>query len=1333
MAPLAILAVAIALGLSASLLAADRNRTVVQSSLADRTGEMTKVLRERLTIFQYGLRGARGAIVVAGVDKVTLADFRRYIGTRSLDQEFRGALGFGFIRRVAEADLPAFLDTMQRDGRPSFALKQFAPHAGERFVTQFLEPEERNRPALGADVASHDPRRATAIMAMRSGEVQLTPPLTLLQATGLGTQGFLLLLPVYRPGVDIATPEQRTQAAIGWTFVPLVVGDVLEKSDLIQDDLHFTIRDVTDTPDTEPFFRSHPGDGASVPGDAQNWARDERVFLFGRWWAIHFQAYPAFARPLNLTPPWIPGVAVTVGGALLSLLLQLHLQNLVRQRRAGEEKARQTALLEIQVTARTAELREREERFKSLTELSSDWYWEADRDGRFTDVSAGVARIGLDHAAMVGRTRRDLAADTKDPRLDEYEALVKAGMPFRDFGYDLIGNDGDMRHIVVSGAPVLDRRGICIGFRGSGRDVTEQRRAEQALMASQRFIRAIADNIPGMVGYWDTNLRCRFANKHYVEWFGKRPEEIIGGTMRSLLGERLFAETKTYLKMALAGRPQHFERMQTKADGSEGYIWAHFIPDIDMDGNVQGLFVLVTDVTDMKRAEQELRATTSRLILASKASGIGVWVYDAATGHIDWDEQMLQLYELPNGTADYMEHWAARCLPEDRIRVNAEFAEVVAGNGDLDAEFRIFALDGSIRHIKGASITDYGPDGRPVRIIGVNWDITDIRVREAALVAAQTAAEGVSRAKTDFLANMSHEIRTPLNAILGLAHLIERTELSPDQRGFAAKISAAGRGLLALVNDVLDFSKVEAGKLDLEPAIFDLPRLIDGVSSIVAVTAAEKKLPLYMAIDPGTPTALVGDQLRLQQVLINLVGNAIKFTESGNVALAVRRDGGDDKRPVLRFTVADTGIGIAPETVPTLFDAFTQADTSTTRRFGGSGLGLAISKRLVRLMGGDIGVDSVPGQGSTFWFTVPLDLADTTGQPAYAAPQPAAPASGQRLAGLMLLMVEDNTINQEVGRLILESEGAHIAIAGNGREALDRLTREPRTFDLVLMDMQMPIMDGYEATRRLRQELGLTTLPIIALTAGVLSGERERAYEAGITDFLTKPFDLEQMVQTIRQRLALPELDAVPAQATAAAPGFATIQGPLPGIDLRQAAMRLNGDGVMFTDLLRRFAREFGDNAPRIHDAIREGRVDEAAARLHTLRGAAGHMAANAAADSARIIETALRGGEAIDLDARILDLDGALKVLVDTAAGLAPASAEEAVPEAAGDLDRADLEALVQGLDAGRMDALDLYDRLRPALAGALGADVLALLQRDLDDLAFDAAADRLRPLINP
>lgn len=176
LAPLAILAVAIALGLSASLLAADRNRTVVQSSLADRTGEMTKVLRERLTIFQYGLRGARGAIVVAGVDKVTLADFRRYIGTRSLDQEFRGALGFGFIRRVAEADLPAFLDTMQRDGRPSFALKQFAPHAGERFVTQFLEPEERNRPALGADVASHDPRRATAIMAMRSGEVQLTPP-----------------------------------------------------------------------------------------------------------------------------------------------------------------------------------------------------------------------------------------------------------------------------------------------------------------------------------------------------------------------------------------------------------------------------------------------------------------------------------------------------------------------------------------------------------------------------------------------------------------------------------------------------------------------------------------------------------------------------------------------------------------------------------------------------------------------------------------------------------------------------------------------------------------------------------------------------------------------------------------------------------------------------------------------------------------------------------------------------------------------------------------------------------------------------------------------------
>ncbi|WP_159107305.1 CHASE domain-containing protein [Azospirillum sp. B4] len=1123
-APLIVLVLVLVGGVAAAWLVHGHNRAAAASSLGLRAAELTEDLHQRLNLFQYGLRGARSAIVVAGTDTLTREQFRLSASTRSLDEEFPGALGFGFVRRVAPSAETAFVDRERRSGRDGFRVRQLTAHEGERFIIQYVEPESRNAAAIGLDIASDPDRRLAAVDAMRLGEPRLTAPLTLVQADSRPAQGFLLLLPVYSLGSEIHTPAQRAAATIGWTYVPLLISDVLAKSELIRDDISFTLRDVTDTPDAPPFYTAP----ATAEGAVEGVSRDEILTVFGRRWMVHFQATPLFLPPLNLTPPWMAATRLAIGGILVSLLLHLYLLNLSRKLQAGEEKAGQAQRLEAEVKARTADLAEREARFKTLTELSTDWYWEADRDGRFTAMSQGVARIGLDPSTLIGKTRRDLSVRADDPRLDHYEEMLHRGEPFRDFGYDLQGDDGTLHHIVVSGTPILDDAGTCVGYRGSGRDVTEQLRADHALLASQRFIRAIADNIPGMVGYWDADLRCRFANKQYREWFGRSPEDIVGCAMRTLLGEHLYQANEPQIAAALTGETQHFERSITKADGSPSDVWVHYMPDIDHGGRVQGFFVLVTDVTPLKRAEQELRMISSRLALATKASGIAVWEFDVRSRHLDWDDQMFQLYGLRRGETSTLDAWRIQCVPEDRARVEDEFRRVLGGGRDLDTEFRIRHPDGSLRHVKAASITERSPDGRPVRVIGVNWDITGIREHEAELLAARATAESASRAKTDFLANMSHEIRTPMNAILGLTHLLQRSELPPDQQDFVTKISTAGRGLLALINDILDFSKIEAGRMDLEHAEFRLPDLLDSLTSMLAVNARDKGLGLSATVAQGTPMALMGDRVRLQQVLVNLAGNAVKFTHTGGVAVRVQHEGWRQGRVILRFTVTDTGIGIPATALPALFSAFTQADTSTTRRYGGSGLGLAISKRLVNLMGGEIGVESQPGSGSIFWFTVPLEPAAVTlesdgGDPNEGMAPPRKPRRGtQPLAGVRLLMVEDNSVNQDVGRLILQAEGAAVDVAADGSLALDRLAATPDAYDLVLMDMQMPVMDGYEATRLIRQQLGLTALPVVALTAGVLDEERDRAYAAGITAFMTKPFEVEQMVSTIRHLVRRP-------------------------------------------------------------------------------------------------------------------------------------------------------------------------------------------------------------------
>ena len=581
------------------------------------------------------------------------------------------------------------------------------------------------------------------------------------------------------------------------------------------------------------------------------------------------------------------------------------------------------------------------------------------------------------------------------------------------------------------------------------------------------------------------------------------------------------------------------------------------------------------------------------------------------------------------------------------------------------------------------------PDGTPVwvslafapvqvasedapRYLGIVEDISARIEMEERLRQASAAAAAANAAKSEFLAHMSHEIRTPMNAVLGLAQVLEREPLAPAQRDMVGRIRGAGQSLLAILDDVLDLSKIEAGQLRIEPRPFDLRALLANLDSLMGQAARAKGLALRIEPPALPPGQLRGDGLRIEQILINLVSNAIKFTERGEVSVRVRTDEVEEAQLRVHAEVRDTGIGIAPEAQARLFAPFTQADAGIARRFGGTGLGLSICKRLVELMGGAIGVRSQPGLGSTFWFELPLERGAGSEPASAAIPAPAAAsASGSRLAGMHVLVVDDSAMNRDLVQRALALEGAEATLAADGQQAIELLRSRPRAFDAVLMDVQMPVLDGLSATRRIRDELGLAALPVIAFTAGVGADQQAAARAAGADDVLPKPMDLEQMtllllrwVEPTGLREATPAsgADAVraiaaaampvfapetalPVQAAAAASATAGDEFPvLPGIERERAMQRLGKDRDMFLGLLGLFIE---DNAGVVAATRADLACDEreaAARRMHTLRSNAGFICALAIMEAAEALEKAIaqdEPGVAARLDALEADIAG--------------------------------------------------------------------------------------------
>ena len=922
----------------------------------------------------------------------------------------------------------------------------------------------------------------------------------------------------------------------------------------------------------------------------------------------------------------------------------------------------------------------------------------------------------------------------------------------------IVNAGGVTRYLTTRKVALRNEHGVATHVLGLAMDITERKQVKETLRAtveqlgkSEHFLRTLTDSLPGMVAYWDAGLRCRFANRSFLDWYGMDGAQMLGAFMPDVMTEADYASNARYVKGALEGEPQGFAGELRWPSGQVGYTWVNYIPDVGEFGEVRGFLVLASDVTALKETELHLQEVNDELVLA-----------------------------------------------RDR-------------------------------------------------------------------------AEAASRAKSEFLANMSHEIRTPMNAIIGLARLLQEAQLAQRERGYLDKIQVATQSLLGLVNDVLELSRVEAGQLQLEHAPFQLRHILDSISVLISGSAADKGIELVYDIDPHLPNELAGDPMRLQQVLLNLLSNAIKFTAAGEVVLSVRASTGgaapaEADLPancaiLVEFSVRDTGIGIPAEQQEHIFDAFSQADSSTSRRFGGVGLGLAICRQLADMMGGAVAVRSEPGQGAEFLFTCPLectapprapevpaaveglavlvaddnpgvrralaaacawlgwqadgaaDAADASamlaqgredghpyelllldrdlpgldaGLPATLAsalrpgtilppillmvseheaatvlqnmegsgvagvlskpvsPQrllervrgllagdhgdgatataPPSPLHG-RLAGLRILLVEDNEINQEVAQYILLHAGASVSMVSNGQLALDQLLGGADRYDVVLMDVQMPVMNGYDATIALRAA-GLT-LPVIAMTANVMEEDRQRAAEAGMDAHVAKPVDVEILIAMLRNlapHALAPSAPAastplpVPAQATY------TLPADLPGIDLDTALARMGGNYDALAGLLKRFERAHGDTVLEVRAAIGEGERQPAAQALHKLRGVAANLGATEVARLAAVAEIALQQDHPeIALHTALDQLALALDAVVAGARSLNIDERNVPTDNINQDELLQKLAVLQSLLQNNNLKALDYFKELKPALAGVEPA---ARLAEAVDSLDFDAAA---------
>nr|WP_282959167.1 response regulator [Azoarcus sp. L1K30] len=1061
-------------------------------------------------------------------------------------------------------------------------------------------------------------------------------------------------------------------------------------------------------------------------------------------------------------------------------------------------------------------------------------------DGRFLGCNSAYEQaFGTTRAYLAGKTVLELPylpAPDRTAFHDEDMRLIASGDTLhRETRLPLA--DGKL-HDTLYWA-----RGFCLGNGAPGGllgvivDISAQKDAERQARKAEARLLSILSASPIAVVLNRPDGRMLFANQRTSELAGIGHDAFLARSAlewfeRPSDAERLFARLRQ-------GEVVHDEEVAfLNGDGST--LWTLLSMSLTEIGGEPAVISWIYDITARRAAEREVRRL-SRAVEHSPA----MLLITSPSGEILYANPRFCL--TAGQTAEQLVGTRPRLLDDDGRTldfIKPLWQALKAGSG-WQRECRLQKTDGGDLWIAASvsALTDERGE-----ISDCIWILDDIGARrdtEAALRRARDLAEDAAQAKSRFLANMSHEIRTPMNAIIGLSHLALAGNPPPRERDYLEKIHRAGNGLLGVINDILDFSKIEAGKLKLDRSPFLLGEVLDMLVDLVGQKGREKGLELILSVQPDVPPRLIGDPLRLGQVLINLVSNAIKFTEHGEVSLRVGRLPTSDGKVLLEFAVRDTGIGMNDAEMQHLFKAFTQADASMTRRFGGTGLGLSICQQLVGLMGGNIEVSSSPNAGSTFTFKALFDEADsgeeqagrlpdvlkglrvlvvddnpsarevlqdllaqqpfrvdtaTGGQSAVEmvhranasdpfglvlmdmnmpgvdgleattriksdrslvappvvimvtafgdgdAPARAADAGADgflhkpvtashlvdalqavfdsgtkapreealdwrpRLSGLEVLVVEDSEINQQIARELLENAGMRVHVAGNGRQALEMLRATPTRFDAVLMDIQMPEMDGFEATRLIRADARFDPLPVISMTAHAMAEERQRCLDAGMNEHVAKPIDPNQLFSVLAR---------LTTDRRAGTGSGADTLPTLPGLNTTAALRRTGNRPERYMSLLRRFVEHHHASSGEIANALAQGNNDDAERIAHSIRGVAANIGASALEAAAENLERQLRHHTPHDRALARFDAEFAslLRMLVNAIPAQADATATGVM---ATDADMAGLRSLLLDSDG---DTLAFFTRIAPNLVARCGQALVDRLSAAVSRYDFDDA----------
>jgi len=1138
----------------------------------------------------------------------------------------------------------------------------------------------------------------------------------------------------------------------------------------------------------------------------------------------------------------------------------------------------------------TTDRNQTEENLRKSEQLFRSIFENAQIGISFFNIHGGVVFTNRAFQEMLGYTEKELGQlgnwDTiihPDERVygaERYAELVRGARDKDEWEQRFVRPDG---RIVVTNARftlIRDAAGKPQYIASLTEDITARKQAQEERNRVTQQIQLLLDSTGQ--GIYGINLQgnCTFINRATCEMVGYQSEEALGRNMHDLVHHHKpdgspypLDECPIYRAFKLGEACRVDDEVMWRRDGTSIPVEYSSFPILE-GGRITGAVVTVVDITQRKRAEEKVRESEQlfRSIFENAQIGIGVFKIDRQ--ELRPNRALQEMLGYSEKELSRLETWDEITPPDESASDAKRYAELVQGKREKDEwEQRLIRRDGriAVTSVRFTLLRDAA--GRPRYVASLQEDITERRRLEKEVVTAKDVAEAATKAKSDFLANMSHEIRTPMNAILGMTHLALKTELTPKQRDYLTKTRVAAQALLGIINDILDFSKIEAGKLDIENADFRLENVLENLSSVVSQKAHDKNLEFLIGAPHVLPPNLTGDPLRLGQILINLVNNAVKFTERGEVVVTVVLEERLSDRVKLKFSVRDSGIGMTPEQTARLFQAFSQADTSTTRKYGGTGLGLSISKRLVEMMGGEIWVESNFGSGSTFLFTAWFGIGSEVIEPKRFIPDlagmralvvddnalareiltdalkvfalkvdsvssgeaalqelgdadsrdpyrlvlmdwhmpgmdgleasrlilrgdrlkhvpkivmvtafgreeiraqaeemgikgyllkpvtpsllydtlmdlfglaeqeggPTRPAKTEDVlspnaTGIRILLVEDNEVNQQVATELLESAGASVKIANHGGEAVRILTEDegPPPFDVVFMDLQMPEMDGFKATRLLRAQPRLQGLPIIAMTAHALVEERQRCLDAGMNDHVSKPIDPDALFATLMRWAKPRQLHAAGSLAKPAKAADDLVLAEIDGVDVAEGLKRVAGNKRLYRDLLAQFAAKQVDAGLQISAAIESGDRKLAERIAHMVKGVAGNIGLGRVFTAAEKLERAIREEDAVvpaRLEEFTLVLSRQVQAIQQAMRDVTPD--QQAAEKKSAEFDAegastaiARLKALLESSDG---DSAEAFLQVENMLAGTVDKSRLDALSAAVTEFDFEGALLKL------